>query len=286
MATDGFEIHFQEDQKQELGSWASKPVQPSPRAEDIDTPLIDEEIHKSYISCEITTVQPAQSYQSKTPACLLVLRYTFHPAIGRRFECLRISCTFKAQNQTNKSEGPTVEFHAPETCYGAYTQSTEAWKLSLSAPIKTPGDFFQFTPSLERSSSYPVNHFIKIEGSKRGSPRSQCVWTLEENGSGESGLPLNFQVAIILHPKIPSRPMVLDVDITGKIAGGPVSRAVNSVGVPPRLIDPAVPQGIQYPVKEKFEELKLGSYYLGALDASAPNLAVILPSEPPTQPKP
>jgi len=232
---------------------------------DWDDPLFEIEVSSCYISCEITTIQPAKRYGSKEPACLVVLQVTFHPALSHRFKNARLSCSFKPTKSSKgkKEDIPVVAFHAPRTAYGGYSKAESHWTYGLSAPLQAPGGYFSITPTAEKSHDRIVDHYMRIEGSARGTPKSKCIWTMAENEDSKAGLPLDFQVAVILHA---SKPFELQVDIESEIAKWWKSKAVKGTAVDPRVIDPTVPKGKQYSVGEDLEELKLASWFSGAVD--------------------
>lgn len=232
---------------------------------DWDDPIFEIEVSSCYISCEITTIQPAKCYGSKEPACLVVLQFTFHPALSHRFKNARLSCSF---NSTESSKGgkediPIVISHAPRTAYGGYSKAESHWTYGISAPLQAPGGYFSITPTVEKARDRIVDHYMRIEGSARGTPKSKCIWTMAENEDSKAGLPLDFRVAIILHA---SKPFELQVDIESEIAKWWKWKSVQGAAVDPRTIDPTVPRGKQYSVGDDLEDLKLASWFSGAVD--------------------
>ncbi|OCK76817.1 hypothetical protein K432DRAFT_385156 [Lepidopterella palustris CBS 459.81] len=235
-------------------------------AKDWDHPLFEIEVSSCYISCEITTIQPAPRYGTKEPACLLVLQFTFHPALSHRFKNARLSCTFKPIDpEASKDDAPVVAYHAPRTAYGGYSKTESHWTYGLSAPLQAPGGYFSITPSAERSRDRIVDHYMRIEGSARGTPRSKCVWTMGENEESKAGLPLDFQVAVVLQA---TRPFRLEVDIAAEIARWWKSKSVEGMAVDPRIVDPMVPRGKQFAVGEDLEDLGLGKWWSGQVDGA------------------
>lgn len=228
-------------------------------------PLFEIEVSSCYISCEVTTIQPAKRYGSREPVCLAVLQFTFHPALSHRFKNARLSCNFKPARSSKggKEDVPVVAFHAPRTAYGGYSKAESHWTYGISAPLQAPGGYFSITPTVEKSRDRIVDHYMRIEGSARGTPKSKCIWTMAENEDSKAGLPLDFQVAIVLHA---SKPFELKVDIKSEIAKWWKSKAVESTAVDLRVIDPTVPRGKQYSVGENLEDLKLASWFSGAVD--------------------
>ncbi|OCK91110.1 uncharacterized protein K441DRAFT_698645 [Cenococcum geophilum 1.58] len=203
-------------------------------------------------------IQPAKRYGSREPVCLAVLQFTFHPALSRRFKNARLSCSFKPARSSRggKEDVPVVAFHAPRTAYGGYSKVESHWTYGISALLQAPGGYFSITPTAEKSRDRIVDCYMRIEGSARGTPKSKCIWTMAENEDSKAGLPLDFQVAIILHT---SKPFELKVDIESEIAKWWKSKAVESTAGDPRVIDPTVPRGKQYSVGENLEDLKLAS---------------------------
>jgi len=237
----------------------------TPTNRDWDDPLFEIEVSSCYISCEITTIQPAKTYGTKGPACLVILRFTFHPALSHRFKNARLSCNFAPAKITSESS-PTITFHAPRTAYGGYSRGESHWTFGLSAPLQAPGGYFAITPSAEKSHDRIIDHYMRIEGSARGTPRSKCIWTMAENEDSKAGLPLDFQVAVVLQA---TSPFVLEVDISAEIAKWWKSKSVQGVAVEPRVVDPSVPRGKQFSFDEDLEDLKLGSWFSGALDGGS-----------------
>lgn len=232
---------------------------------DWDDPLFEIEVSSCYISCEITTIQPAKRYGSKEPVCLVVLQFTFHPALNHRFKNARLSCSFRParSSRARKEDVPVVASHAPRTAYGGYSKVESHWTYGISAPLQAPGGYFSITPTAEKSRDRIVDHYMRIEGSARGTPKSKCIWTMAENEDSKAGLPLDFQVAIVLHA---SKPFELKVEIKSEIAKWWKSKAVEGAAVDPRVIDPMVSRGKQYSVGDNLEDLKLASWFSGAVD--------------------
>ncbi|KAF2816593.1 uncharacterized protein BDZ99DRAFT_139752 [Mytilinidion resinicola] len=235
---------------------------------DWDDPLFEIEVSSCYISCEITTIQPAHKYGNRSPACLVILQFTFHPALSHRFRNARLSCSFTPPrtSKVKKDGTPVVAFHAPRTAYGGYSKGESHWTFGLSAPLQAPGGYFSITPSAEKSHDRIVDHYMRIEGSARGTPRSKCIWTMAENEDSKAGLPLDFQVAVVLQA---NSPFVLEVDISAEIAKWWKSKNVEGVAVEPRVIDPNVPRGKQFSFDADLEELKLGSWFSGAVEGGS-----------------
>jgi hypothetical protein len=170
---------------------------------------------RSYLSIIPFTIQ---TIDDKTT--LFVWHTTLHPAIGRRFSSVIVSCKFGKPVTIPKSSQPQVQAYAPHKSYGASTkeQKTITWGLEL--PLTVPAGPVQVgvTPSGSREVSKEVEHAFTVTGSARGSPyRNTCVWTVEENDSTERGVPSELQLAALVQH---AGPVQVDIDISGWTAGG------------------------------------------------------------------
>jgi hypothetical protein len=170
---------------------------------------------RSYLSIIPSTIQ---SVDDRTT--LFVWHATFHPAIGRRFSSVVVSCKFGKPVTGPKSSQPQVQAYAPHKSYGASTkeQRTITWGLEL--PLTVPAGPVQVgvTPSGSHEVSKEVEHAFTVTGSARGSPyRNTCVWTIEENDSTERGVPSELQLAALVQH---TGRVQVDIDISGWTVGG------------------------------------------------------------------
>lgn len=180
-------------------------------------------VKRSYLSIIPTTIQ---IIDAKTT--LFVWHATFHPAIGRRFSSVIVSCKFGSAPWTSRSLKPTallsssveVKAYAPHKSYGASTKEQKKIVWGLELPVTVPAGPVSLgvTPSTNHETSKEVEHAFTITGSARGSPRrNTLVWTLQENGSTERGIPSEIQLAALVQH---SGPVQIDIDIEGRTAGG------------------------------------------------------------------
>jgi hypothetical protein len=184
-------------------------------------------IKRSYMSIIPTTIQ---MLNEKTT--LFVWLANFHPAIGRRFSSVVISVKFteapfnpqlqtkSRARQTKQSALPLVAAYAPHKSFGAtsFEQKQISWGLELPVSVPAGPVSLGVTPSGQQETKKEVQHAFTITGSARGSPtRQTCVWTVEENSSTERGIPSELQVAALIQY---SGPMLMEIDITGRTAGG------------------------------------------------------------------
>jgi hypothetical protein len=170
---------------------------------------------RSYLSIMPFTIQTVDDKST-----LFVWHATFHPAIGRRFSGVRVACKFGKPASKLKSTQPQVIAYAPHKAFGASTreQKTITWGLEL--PLTVPAGPVQVgvTPSGSHEVKKEVEHAFTVNGSSRGTPLPDtCVWTVEENGSTERGVPSELQLAALVQH---SGPVQVDIDISGWTSGG------------------------------------------------------------------
>jgi len=171
--------------------------------------------NRSYLSIIPFTIQ---TIDDKTT--LFVWHTTLHPAVGRRFSSIRVSCKFGKPVMISKSSQPQVQAYAPHKAYGASTheQKTITWGLELPVTVPVGPVEVGVTPSGSHQVQKEVEHAFTINGSARGSQyRNTCVWTVEENNSTERGVPSELRLAALVQH---SGPVQIDIDIVGKTAGG------------------------------------------------------------------
>jgi hypothetical protein len=184
-------------------------------------------VKRSYMAIVPTTIQMLDARST-----LFVWHANFHPAIGRRFSSVLISVKFtpapmntqlptrsKAM-QTARGAHPSVIAYAPHKSFGATSSEQRQISWGLELPVSVPAGPVSVgvTPSGQSETKKEVQHAFTIAGSSRGSTaRHTCVWTIEENGSTERGIPSELQLAALVQY---SGAMVMEVDITGRTAGG------------------------------------------------------------------
>ena len=162
------------------------------------------------------TLQPLETGKS-----LLVLRFQCHPAIGYRFSNATITWKFYSPilNPAAKTEEPRVTLHAPRKSYGALSTVRNRTLWALKFPIQ----FGQVAsagvePSVERETETNAEHAFTIIGTARGAPiKKYCVWTMEENRDSESGIPSEFQLAVVLEH---NGAFITAVDVKTEVRGG------------------------------------------------------------------
>jgi len=151
---------------------------------------------------------------------LFVWHTTLHPAVGRRFSSVKVSCKFGKPVAISKTSQPQVQAYAPHKAFGATTreQKTITWGLELPLTVPAGPVGIGVTPSGSRQVQKEIEHAFIIVGSARGTPyRDTCVWTVEENDSTERGVPSELRLAALVQH---SGPVQVDIDIIGKTAGG------------------------------------------------------------------
>lgn len=247
-----------EEEDVELGDGDDEDVEP-PGPNEID--LFDTETRRCSITCRAITVQPAKQYINDAPAALIVLVFTLHPERNCRFSFARISCEFKSE----QVEKPRVSMIAPQETYGGHSEEDKSWTFGLETPLQIPGGIFSITPNLDRSVSRKVHHYLVIRGSRRGTPPSTCVWTMEENADSKAGLPMSFATAIVLKA---SEAVDLQLNIKSTVFWKWFPRTMATTMAAPAKIKLSAPVGRQFPLKEDLDELKIPSWFTGGLDGS------------------
>ncbi|RDI84540.1 hypothetical protein Vi05172_g5206 [Venturia inaequalis] len=176
---------------------------------------------RSYLSIIPTTIQAVTENTT-----LFVWHANFHPAIGRRFSSVIVTCKFSSPSTSRAtqanitSSGAEIKAFAPHMSYGASSKEHRkiAWGLELPLTIPAGPVSVGVTPSGSREISKEVEHAFTIEGSARGTPlRTSCVWTVQENASTERGIPSELQLAALVKH---SGMVQFDVDIEGTTEGG------------------------------------------------------------------
>jgi hypothetical protein len=270
---DEINLFLKPDEDLELGPGDIDVGQPSSNELDI----FDAETRRCSISCRASTIQPAERYINDSPSVLIILVFTLHPEKNCRFSYARISCGFKAPMKDDGSPAtniPRISFMAPLQTYGGHSQVDKSWTFGLEAPVQVPGGFFSIIPSLDRSVTRKVDHFMVINGSRRGNPPTRCVWTMEENSDNKSGLPLNFCTAVVLRAK---ETVELDLNITSKVVWQWFPRTMKSASEHPSRIVLTNPVGRQLPVKEDLDELNMETWFTGGLDGGVQKWSFEMP---------
>ena len=116
------------------------------------------------------------------------------PGLSHRFKNVQLSCSFRPARspRARKEDVPVVTSHAPRTAYGGYSKVESYWTYGISAPLQGPGGNFFITATAEKSRGCIVDHYMYIEGSARGTPKSKYIWTMAENNDSKAGLLLDF----------------------------------------------------------------------------------------------
>jgi hypothetical protein len=199
------EFEYDDRRSHELGIISSKQSKPQVEAAHPTAPVVTELesiIGGSYLSAEFATVCPVEDHKS-----LIILRFQCHPAIGHRFASTKITVKFTSPPASPATENPSnvleprVVMHAPRRSYGGCTKEDRRIRWGLSLPIRGGGAVVSATiePSYEREVVTVVEHALTFTGTARGAPaRTSCVWTVEENKSAATGIPTEFQVAVVL----------------------------------------------------------------------------------------
>jgi hypothetical protein len=170
---------------------------------------------RSYLSIIPFTIQ---TIDDKTT--LFVWHGTFHPAVGRRFSSIIVSCKFGKPVTSPQSSKPQVKEFAPHMAYGGSNQEQKTITWGLELPVTVPAGPVQIgvTPSGSHQVQKEVQHAFTVAGSARGSPdRDTCVWTVAENASTERGVPSELRLAALVQH---SGPVQVDIDISGRTTGG------------------------------------------------------------------
>ncbi|KAF3927130.1 hypothetical protein AA313_de0209974 [Arthrobotrys entomopaga] len=180
----------------------------------------------SYLSLTPTTIQLVRPNHT-----LFVWHATFHPSVGRRFQNAILSIKF-SDPEPVPSKLRIVD-HAPRRSFGSSTWESNKTVWGQELPLTAVA-----TKSLETESTLPasrivreVEHTVSVTGTARGYPqKTTCVWTIEENPSGERGIPLESQFAILVNH---SSSIKYDVKISAKTAGGVLPPHYLRVHTPP-----------------------------------------------------
>lgn len=226
--------------------------------------IFETETRRCSITCRATTIQPAARFKHDSPATLLILVFTLHPESNCRFTSLRISCAFKnlvGNDQTAKSRALLI---APIESHGGHSEVDKSWTFGLSAPISVPGGVFSITPSVDHTVARKVDHYLVIKGSRRGTPPTSCIWTMNENDGSKTGLPLSFTTAIILQT---NDTVGLELKLKSTVVWRGFPRTLTA-GTELVKITLSTPMGRQFPVKQDLDELKLESWFTGGLEGS------------------
>ena len=117
--------------------------------------------------------------------------------------------------------------HAPHLIYGAPTDETVQWNVSLAASLGASQlpVVASLSPSGTVQGVFRTNETMRIQGSCRAYindrgfelDNGMMVWTLEENSLLKSGLPREFSF-VMLADKTPGRKVLLDIDIDPEIS--------------------------------------------------------------------
>jgi hypothetical protein len=63
----------------------------------------------------------------------------------------------------------------------------------------------------------PIHYALTVTGTSRCAPvKTYCVWTVEENKDNNSGIPVEFQLAVALEH---SGPFITEVDVKAELRG-------------------------------------------------------------------
>lgn len=217
-----FHIDLEQDpiKSGELGSFPSRVSQPD-LAVALDPPstvvLEAGPSSGSYFSADFTTLQSLDHNKS-----LLILRLQCHPAVSHRFANATITWKFRPQNNAavNPAGTPRILMHAPRKAYGAMSKVTKHLRLGLTLPIQVGQGIASagIEPSVECETEKDVYHALTITGTSRGAPiKTYCVWTVEENKDTDSGIPSEFQLAVVLEH---SGPFITDISAKAALRGG------------------------------------------------------------------
>ena len=217
-----FRIDLEEDpiKSGELGIFPSR-RRPPDLAVALEPPatvvLEAESASNSYFSADFTTLQSLSQYES-----LLILRFQCHPAVSRRFANATITWKFRPQSgaNANPAQVPRILLHAPRKSYGAMSNATKRLRWGLTLPIQAGPNMASagIQPSIESETEREVDHALTITGTSRGAPiKTYCVWTVEENKDIDSGIPSEFQLAVVLEH---GGPFVTEVNVKAELRGG------------------------------------------------------------------
>ena len=226
-------VEFEEDirKSHELGIISSRRAETQVAVIRPDAPVFTEAesiIKGSYFSAEFTTVHPVEDSK-----ILIILRFQCHPAIGHRFASAKITVKFASspsdspETPSNESV-PRVVLHAPRRSYGGCTKEDRRIKWGLALPIRGGSSSgvasASIEPSYEHEVTAVVDHALTFTGTARGAPvRTSCVWTVEENKSTATGIPTEFQVAVVLeHVGAFVTELDVQADIRGMLTRGVV----------------------------------------------------------------
>lgn len=226
------EFEYDSRRSHELGITSS--TQPEVKSIIPAAPVVTEVesiIGGSYLSAECTTVRPVEDGKS-----LIILRFQWHPAIGYRFASAKITVKFTSPPSVSPAVNepqPRVIMHAPKRSFGGCTKEDRRIHWGLSLPIQGGVHAASGTtasasvqPSYEREFMTVVDHALTITGTARGAPvRTYCVWTVEENKSIASGIPTQFQVAVVLEHV---GPFITELDVEADIRGSITRTVVRS----------------------------------------------------------
>ncbi|KAF2395533.1 hypothetical protein EJ06DRAFT_534884 [Trichodelitschia bisporula] len=141
--------------------------------------------YRSHISLVPRTIQRLSSTTT-----LFVWHCTFHPGFSRRFIRAGVSVWFTAPDDDDGTKVRVLRY-APRHVLGAYSTEDTSFALHLDLPVQMPAGPVGggVKPGIAWSSATQRRHAFAVSGSARGVPPGGVVWTLEENASGQSGLP-------------------------------------------------------------------------------------------------
>ncbi|KAH0536096.1 hypothetical protein FGG08_007001 [Glutinoglossum americanum] len=135
---------------------------------------------------------------ASTPAALLVFSFSLFPARGLRHRFKSASLALHFHPLTSPSQ---LHIHkiSPNEAYGPPTSSLTSHTISLGASLGAGVTGAALEPNIKTSKTYVRSERAKVRGVALGTPRATKVrWLLEENSVQKDGVPVHFEVAVLL----------------------------------------------------------------------------------------